>query len=129
MLISELAQALRWTLVAVVLAAAATQVRAQPITKDQFTVTDGDTIHVIGEAKGTRLVGFNAPETYEARCDRERELVTRQPSGSRSWSPAAASISRRLLVRAGQGPRERRSVTSAGAAVRYASTVATSATS
>ena len=43
----------------------------------QFTVTDGDTVRVRGEAKGTRLVGFNAPETRNARCARELELGNR----------------------------------------------------
>ena len=31
------------------------------LSKYQFTVTDGDTVHVNGETAGTRLVGFNAP--------------------------------------------------------------------
>lgn len=43
----------------------------------QFTVTDGDTVRVRGDAKGTRLVGFNAPETRNARCARELELGNR----------------------------------------------------
>lgn len=38
------------------------QSSAKPIASHQFTVTDGDTIRVRGDAKGTRLVGFNAPE-------------------------------------------------------------------
>jgi endonuclease YncB( thermonuclease family) len=37
-----------------------------------ITVTDGDTIRVDGEP--VRLVGFNAPETYNAQCGLEREL-------------------------------------------------------
>ncbi len=45
---------------------------AAPISKNQFTVTDGDTIHVKGEVNGTRLVGFNAPETREAQCHRDK---------------------------------------------------------
>src|SRR5690606_8599100 len=40
-----------------------------------ITVTDGDTIRVDGER--VRLVGFNAPETTNARCDLERELGDR----------------------------------------------------
>jgi micrococcal nuclease len=63
------------TLVGVLLLAA--PVSAEPITIDKFTITDGDTIHLNGAAKGTRLVGFNAPETRDARCDKERELGDR----------------------------------------------------
>jgi micrococcal nuclease len=48
-----------------------------PITRGQFTVTDGDTIHTNGEAKGLRLVGFNAPETFKSKCARELELGNR----------------------------------------------------
>lgn len=44
---------------------------ADPIASHEFTVTDGDTIRVVGEKKGTRLVGFNTPETYRARCEQE----------------------------------------------------------
>lgn len=50
---------------------------ARPITNGQFSVTDGDTIRVNGSAKGTRLIGFNTPETYQPRCDRELELGKR----------------------------------------------------
>lgn len=45
--------------------------------RSSFTVTDGDTIQVAGESKGTRLVGFNTPETYSPQCDRERDLGNR----------------------------------------------------
>jgi micrococcal nuclease len=50
---------------------------AKPINSDQFTVTDGDTIHVRGERNGTRLVGFNAPETNVAHCSKELEVGSR----------------------------------------------------
>lgn len=53
------------------------QSSAKTVAANQFTVTDGDTIRVIGERKGTRLVGFNAPETRNARCARELELGNR----------------------------------------------------
>ena len=53
------------------------QSSAEPIASDQFTVTDGDTIRVNGERKGTRLVGFNAPETRNARCATESKLGNR----------------------------------------------------
>lgn len=39
-----------------------------------FRVTDGDTVQVYGERKGTRLVGFNTPETFKPRCPKEAEL-------------------------------------------------------
>jgi len=42
-----------------------------------FTVTDGDTIHIYGEVKGTRLVGYNAPEVFSPRCTSEKELGDR----------------------------------------------------
>lgn len=48
-----------------------------PVSNYQFTVTDGDTVRVIGERKGTRLVGFNTPETYKPKCAKELELGKR----------------------------------------------------
>lgn len=47
------------------------------ITRDQFSVTDGDTIRLAGDRKGTRLVGFNTPESIEPRCEGERTLGLR----------------------------------------------------
>jgi endonuclease YncB( thermonuclease family) len=47
------------------------------INRNQFTITDGDTIRLKGAPKGTRLVGFNAPESIEPRCDTEGELGRR----------------------------------------------------
>ena len=41
---------------------------------DRIRVIDGDTVRLAGDAKNTRLVGFNAPETHNAKCRREREL-------------------------------------------------------
>ncbi|MEY9198425.1 micrococcal nuclease [Sinorhizobium fredii] len=43
----------------------------------RFSVTDGDTVHVDGESAGTRLVGFNTPEVFSPRCERERQLGER----------------------------------------------------
>lgn len=40
----------------------------------RFSITDGDTVKLHGRSKGTRLVGFNTPETYRPRCDRELAL-------------------------------------------------------
>ncbi|TIO29004.1 MAG: thermonuclease family protein [Mesorhizobium sp.] len=49
----------------------------KPLARSQFTITDGDTIRLNGVAKGTRLVGFNAPESIEPRCDAEGNLGRR----------------------------------------------------
>ncbi|BCG94179.1 membrane protein [Mesorhizobium sp. 131-2-1] len=48
-----------------------------PLARTGFTITDGDTIRLNGAAKGTRLVGFNAPESIEPRCDAEGDLGRR----------------------------------------------------
>jgi endonuclease YncB( thermonuclease family) len=48
----------------------------QAINPAAVIVVDGDTIHMRGAAAGTRLVGFNAPETSSERagCPAERRL-------------------------------------------------------
>jgi endonuclease YncB( thermonuclease family) len=46
--------------------------KTQAISNGRITVVDGDTIRVGG--KLTRLVGFNAPETWEPLCDNERQV-------------------------------------------------------
>ncbi|TAV40922.1 thermonuclease family protein [Rhizobium leguminosarum] len=45
-----------------------------------FTVTDGDTVHVVGERAGTRLVGYNTPEKFSPQCEYERKLGERASS-------------------------------------------------
>ncbi|QND38206.1 thermonuclease family protein [Rhizobium leguminosarum bv. viciae] len=45
-----------------------------------FTITDGDTVHVVGERAGTRLVGFNTPEKFSPQCEYERKLGERASS-------------------------------------------------
>jgi micrococcal nuclease len=45
------------------------------VSPGQVDVVDGDTIRVAGET--FRLVGFDSPETYRARCPSERELGNR----------------------------------------------------
>lgn len=72
--------------------ASITLAHADPISRDAFTVTDGDTIRVVGEAKGTRLVGFNAPETNDARCDAERDLGRQATDRLKGIVAAAASL-------------------------------------
>ena len=44
------------------------------LTSSGFSVIDGDTIKLNGHSNGTRLVGFNTPETYKPECNRELEL-------------------------------------------------------
>lgn len=45
---------------------------AEPVGSSEIRVTDGDTI--LAHGKVYRLVGFNAPETFKARCADERTL-------------------------------------------------------
>jgi len=58
-----------------ILAFMASIANASPLNSDHVEVLDGDTIRIIGET--FRLVGFDAPETYRARCSSERELGNR----------------------------------------------------
>src|SRR5215471_9868882 len=58
-----------------ILAFVASIANASPLDPGQIEVLDGDTIRVAGET--FRLVGFDAPETYRARCASERELGNR----------------------------------------------------
>jgi micrococcal nuclease len=62
-----------WT--AFLLAFFASIANASPVDQNQVEVLDGDTIRIAGET--FRLVGFDAPETYRARCPSERELGSR----------------------------------------------------
>ncbi|TAY14030.1 thermonuclease family protein [Rhizobium leguminosarum] len=55
----------------------ATMRTSQP---QEFSVTDGDTVHVVGDATGTRLVGFNTPEKFSPQCEYERQLGERASS-------------------------------------------------
>jgi endonuclease YncB( thermonuclease family) len=50
---------------------------AHPISRSEFTVTDGDTIHIDGQSRGMRLVGLNAPETWQPQCREEKALGER----------------------------------------------------
>jgi endonuclease YncB( thermonuclease family) len=43
--------------------------------RNNVEVLDGDTIRIAGET--FRLVGFDTPETYQARCPSESELGNR----------------------------------------------------
>lgn len=79
-------------LVAAVILATLGTVTASPLGKSQFTVTDGDTIHLTGAAKGTRLVGFNAPETQSPQCAAERALGVTAKNRLRELIAAAKTI-------------------------------------
>jgi hypothetical protein len=61
--------------VATVFAFVASIANSAPIEPGQIEVVDGDTIRVGSET--FRLVGFDAPETYRAKCPSERELGNR----------------------------------------------------
>ncbi|MFN7023047.1 MAG: thermonuclease family protein [Pseudorhizobium sp.] len=47
-------------------------IASQPLSQG-FTITDGDTIRM-SDGTPVRLVGFNTPETFEPRCEREAQL-------------------------------------------------------
>jgi endonuclease YncB( thermonuclease family) len=53
----------------------ATAALAEPLSRSDMAIVDGDTIRARG--KTYRLVGFDAPETVNAKCDAERELGER----------------------------------------------------
>ena len=50
---------------------------AQPVSSTDIRVVDGDTIALSGLRQHVRLVGFNAPETRNARCKAEAQLGQR----------------------------------------------------
>src|SRR5262245_53863747 len=60
-------------LAALVLALLAAQAVTEPIDPKDVTVIDGDTIAVRMQPN-VRLVGFNAPETWNAACEAEHQL-------------------------------------------------------
>lgn len=61
----------------------------KPLARNQFTITGGDTIRLNGAAKGTRLIGFNAPESIEPRCDAEGALGRRAKARLKELAVAA----------------------------------------
>jgi endonuclease YncB( thermonuclease family) len=58
-------------------AAAMPQYLTRSLSRSEFTVTDGDTIHIDGQSRGMRLVGLNAPETWQPQCPAEKALGER----------------------------------------------------
>lgn len=63
-----------------------------------FTVTDGDTVHLNGASKGTRLVGFNTPETKEPRCSQELALGRQATSRLRELIAGVDLVQLRLVA-------------------------------
>ncbi|GAA0308101.1 thermonuclease family protein [Rhodovulum strictum] len=55
-------------------------------------VVDGDTIRVPGDSRRVRLVGFNTPEVFSPRCERERQLGIRATERLREMLKGAARI-------------------------------------
>ncbi|MBY3177576.1 thermonuclease family protein [Rhizobium leguminosarum] len=62
------------------LGAVGTSSNAMGPVDQEFSVTDGDTVHVVGERAGTRLIGFNTPEKFSPQCESERKLGERASS-------------------------------------------------
>ena len=54
----------------------------QPVSSADIRVIDGDTIALSGLREHVRLVGFNAPETPNARCEAKAQLGQRAKQGS-----------------------------------------------
>jgi hypothetical protein len=48
--------------------------QVQTLRLTDFNVTDGDTIQLRGQGTGTRLIGFNTPETFEPVCEKGHQL-------------------------------------------------------
>jgi endonuclease YncB( thermonuclease family) len=63
---------MRLCLIAVMLVLGLPAVDAEPIDRLAINVVDGDTITAHGTTY--RLVGFDAPESYRAKCSSERDL-------------------------------------------------------
>jgi micrococcal nuclease len=63
-----------------------------------FAITDGDTVGLHGSQKGTRLVGFNTPETFEPRCDRELALGRQATARLKELVKTADRVELRLVA-------------------------------
>ena len=65
---------------------------ASPVDRNQVEVLDGDTMRVADET--FRLVGFDAPETYRARCRSSVSWAIGRHSGfGSSWLPGGSILS------------------------------------
>lgn len=63
-----------------------------------FSITDGDTVHLYGARKGTRLVGFNTPETYKPQCNRELALGQQATARLKNLVRSASQVELRLVA-------------------------------
>ena len=63
-----------------------------------FRVVDGDTVHIHGARKSTRLIGFNTPETFEPRCEKGLELGRRATFRLKALLANASSVELRLAA-------------------------------
>ena len=61
-------------------------------------IIDGDTISVPGLSANVRLVGFNTPETYRAKCTAERKLGDKATARLRQLVSSAASVQVRRVA-------------------------------
>jgi hypothetical protein len=93
-------------LIALAMALIAGLAYADPLALSDIYVVDGDTIRVAGET--FRLVGFDAPETYRARCPSERGAPADVPNRRRMISSLLGRLIRPIRWRrakVGVGPR------------------------
>lgn len=67
-------------------------------TARDFSITDGDTVQIYGARKGTRLVGFNTPETYQPQCNRERALGQQATDRLENLVRSASQVQLRLVA-------------------------------
>ena len=74
------------------------------VIRSHVTVVDGATVRLVGQA--IRLVGFDTPETYEARCAAERDLGEAATDRLRDLLARASSVQLAYLPRRDQYGRE-----------------------
>ena len=63
-----------------------------------FSITDGDTVQLFGASTGTRLIGFNTPETFEPRCNEELALGRQATGRLRDLVSTASQVELRLVA-------------------------------
>ncbi|TYP79923.1 hypothetical protein BD830_11127 [Maritimibacter alkaliphilus HTCC2654] len=74
------------------------RVGAQTLSLSDFSVTDGDTIQLRGRSTGTRLVGFNTPETFNPVCDRGYALGLQATARLKDLVQAASAIELQIVA-------------------------------
>lgn len=90
--------------VAIAATTIAIEKRSEDLQAQDIYVVDGDTIEVAGQRY--RLVGYDTPETYRARCDSELALGTAATERLRELIASGQSISLVRLGREDQYQRE-----------------------